>query len=103
MRPSQTQTSFPLLGQHIGMSFERHDTPHTELSKSKYILALALGTAVRPASTSPGSWDAWANVDVFVLCRTVLSDRTALRHPFDPLYVLFDRSKQREYVVCARC
>ena len=25
-----------------------------------------MGTAVRPANTSPGSWDAFADVDVFV-------------------------------------
>jgi len=25
-----------------------------------------MGTAVRPAKTSPGSWDAFADVDVFV-------------------------------------
>jgi hypothetical protein len=35
-----------------------------------------MGTAVRPAKTSPGPWDAFADVDVFV--DEVLSERTAM-------------------------
>jgi hypothetical protein len=35
-----------------------------------------MGTAVRPAKTSPGSWDAFADVDVFV--DEVLAELTAM-------------------------
>ena len=35
-----------------------------------------MGTAVRPAKTSPGSWDAFADVDVFV--DAVLAEPTAM-------------------------
>ena len=35
-----------------------------------------MGTAVRPAKTSPGSWDAFADVDVFV--DAVLAELTAM-------------------------
>ena len=35
-----------------------------------------MGTAVRPAKTSPGSWDAFADVDIFV--DAVLAELTAM-------------------------
>jgi hypothetical protein len=35
-----------------------------------------MGTAVRPAKTSPGPWDAFADVDVFV--DEVLAELTAM-------------------------
>ena len=38
-----------------------------------------MGTAVRPAKTSPGSWDAFADVDVFV--DEVLTER---KRPVSP-------------------
>ena len=38
-----------------------------------------MGTAIRPAKTSPGSWDAFADVDVFV--DAVLAELAAMVNP----------------------